>query len=64
MFFLSPWMVLVAFGLLLAGFLHTRARWGYPPAWFCGLLALAALVGMWFLLQAQFGDQVIQVHLP
>lgn len=59
----SPWMVLAAF-VLLAGFLHTPMRRGYPSAWFCGLLALVALVGTWLVLHVQFGGQVIQVHLP
>lgn len=58
------WMWVVAAGLLLVGLLHGRSRRGYPPAWVCGLLALGALLGMWFLLNAQFGGQVLQIHLP
>ncbi|HEU5382999.1 MAG TPA: hypothetical protein VFV38_46930 [Ktedonobacteraceae bacterium] len=60
----SFWMLLVAAGLLLVGLLHGRSRRGYPPVWVCSLLVLGALLGVWFLLNAQFGGQVLQIHLP
>lgn len=64
MMYPSPWMWIVAAGLLLVGLLHGRSRRAYPPTWVCGLLALGALIGVWFLLNAQFGGQVFQLHLP
>ena len=63
------WLWFVAGFMVVAGLLLSRSpraskRVAHLPTWFCALLALAALVGMWFLLNAQFGGQVIQVHLP
>ena len=61
------WVVAVAtvvLGLWLSRVPHYEKRVQHLPTWFCGLLALAALVGMWYLLQAQFGGLVVQVRLP
>lgn len=71
MIYASPWMWAAGIALVLLGLWQLRRsrrrtfrRSSYPPAWVCGLLAVAALVGMWFLLNAQFGGQVMQIHLP
>ena len=60
------WMWVVAVVLLVVGGLVSFVRQGrgYPPTWVCGFLALGAVIGMWFLLNAQFGGQVMQFHLP
>ena len=69
MFYPPAWMWAVAVGTFVLGVWLSRVpryekRVRQLPTWFCGLLALAALVGMWYLLQAQFGGQVISVRLP
>jgi uncharacterized membrane protein len=66
------WMWVIAVSMVVGGLWLSRARSARRyekrvrqlPTWFCALLALAALVGMWYLLQAQFGGLVVQVRLP
>lgn len=66
----SPWMWAVGISLVLLGLWQLRRsqrswrRASYPPVWLCGLLVVVALVVMWFLLNAQFGGQAMQFHLP
>ena len=49
--------------LIGGGLLCFRRGGGYPPVWVCAVLAVAALVGMWFLLNYQFGGMSIGVHV-
>ena len=63
------WMWLVAVtitfvGLWLSRSLRMDKRIACLPGWFCALLALAALVGMWYLLNAQFGGLAFRLSLP
>lgn len=60
---LEPWMWLVAGLLLVIGAWLSRSprRVRLLPTWLCGLLVVAALVGMWFLLNYQFGGQFIGI---
>ena len=63
------WMWLVAasitfLGLLLSRSLRTEKVVNRLPVWLCALLALVALVGMWFVLNAQFGGLAVRLALP
>ncbi|HEY3994247.1 MAG TPA: hypothetical protein VGM01_15365 [Ktedonobacteraceae bacterium] len=57
------WLWLVAFALVFVGLRFSRSVERLPP-WLCGLVVLAALIGMWYLLNGQFGNYGIQIHLP
>lgn len=63
------WLWLIAVSLTLDGLLLSR----FPsvdrfiarlPLWFCALLVLAGLVGIWLLFHAQFGGLSVPVSLP
>ena len=57
------WLWLAAFALVFVGLLFSRSV-ERIPAWLCGLIVLASLIGMWWLLNGQFGGQVLHIHLP
>lgn len=63
------WLWLLAFALLFGGLWLSDSLPGDRmltrlPRWFCALLALASLIGMWYLLNAQFGGHVVRLALP
>ena len=55
------WMGVIALVLLVVGARTSRSERSYLPTWLCVLLVAAALYGMWLLLVAQFGHQVMQL---
>ncbi|HLG74997.1 MAG TPA: hypothetical protein VKX46_01210 [Ktedonobacteraceae bacterium] len=59
--------VLFLVGIILGDvglLLRARHARRYPPIGCCLLLALGVLLGLWVLLNAQFGGQVMQLPLP
>lgn len=62
------WMWIVAVVMVIVGIWLSRRRvsktLAHLPGWFCALLVLVALLGMWFLLNAQFGGQAIHIPIP
>lgn len=65
----SSWMWLVAIALTVAGLWLSPALGvdkliARLPGWFCALLALVWLVGMWYLLHTQFDGLAFRMSLP